>query len=374
MKDEIKTRLDDLERRFQTLEKRLDDIASRSNDADKRFQASTKPSEIPPPTQEMFRYEGFDIPINLMFLTGGGPDTFDLISREHVETIEKSIGIKPDYSVLEIGCGIGRDAIPLTKLLSKSGKYLGLEIDRPTIEWCTQNISKKFPNFSFKYLDVKNELYNPRGTMLMSDVHIPLESKTVDVIIAQSVFTHLLRADILHYMKEFSRLLKPNGLALTTFFIINDAILASARALNLTQWNLRFEHEVDSGCRINNHLQPNEAVAYTPKALEQMMNEAGLRLAKPLLNGRWSGYFHDAAFGQDVAILASTTSGRLPAVMDPLAYPKAGLLGRPRGFAHYWFWAKVHFRQGGFKAVAKRARRRLGLVFRSGGTHLYILP
>ena len=140
--------------------------------------------------------------------------------------------------------------------------------------------------------------------MLMSDVSIPLESGTADLIIAQSVFTHLLRADVVHYMKEFARLLRPSGLAFTTLFIVNDPILARARASNLTQWNLTFEHDVDPGCRINNPLQPNEAVAYTPEALDEMINDAALRLAQPLVNGRWSGYFQDAVCGQDVAILA----------------------------------------------------------------------
>jgi hypothetical protein len=154
---------------------------------------------------------------------------------------------------------------------------------------------------------VKNELYNPQGSLLMSDVRIPLEPGTVDLIIAQSVFTHLLRVDILHYMKEFSRLLKPGGRAFTSFFIFNDAILASSRALNLTIWNLKFEHEIDSGCRINNPLRPNEAVAYTEEAVEEMTKDSGLRVVKPWLRGRWSGYFAEPFFGQDVAILAAAT-------------------------------------------------------------------
>jgi SAM-dependent methyltransferase len=346
------------------------EVKDRSDDFAKRSKVVEGPIDIPPPPQETFHYDGFAIPISLMLLTGGGPDSFDLISREHIEFIKKSVELKPYYSVLEIGCGIGRDAIPLTKLLSKSGKYLGVDIDRPTIEWCAQNISAKFPNFRFEYLDVKNDLYNPRGTLVMSDVRISLEIETVDLIIAQSVFTHSLRPDIVHYMKEFSRLLKPGGLALTTFFIINDAILASARDLNLTQWNLKFGHEIDAGCRINNPLQPNEAVAYTAEALDLMMNEAGLRLAKPLVMGRWSGYFDEAPCGQDVAILTPSTPWTLHEAIEPVATAEGGLVARPKGLApllsHYWFWTKHHYREGGFKAVAKRARRRLDLIFHAG--------
>lgn len=253
---------------------------------------------------KVFSYEGFDIPEHLMLLTGGGPETFDVISKQHIGAIETSVGIKPDDSVLEIGCGIGRDAIQLAKRLDAAGRYLGVDIDRASIAWCSKNISKKYPNFRFEYLDIKNERYNPQGALLMSEVCIPLESSTVDVIVAQSVFTHLMRAEIIHYMKEFRRLLKPGGLAFATLFVVNDQILASARTTNLTQWNLTFDHEIEAGCRINNPQQINEAVAYTAEALDQMMKEAGLRLARPLLKGSWSGYFPDPEFGQDVAILA----------------------------------------------------------------------
>jgi SAM-dependent methyltransferase len=267
--------------------------------------SSDSASPLSTPNPNMFNYEGFDIPVDLMLLTGGGPETFDAISKEHMTELETLIGVKPNDSVVEIGCGIGRDAIPLLKRLSNSGKYLGVDIDKSSIDWCTQNISMKFPHFTFLYLDIKNDRYNPKGLMSMSEVHLPRESQTIDIIIAQSVFTHLLRPDALHYMKEFARMLKPSGLVLATFFITDDEILASARASNLTQWRLTFEHEIETGCRINNLLQPNEAVAYTMEVANEIVHEAGLRLAKPLVNGRWSGHFPKAAFGQDIAILGT---------------------------------------------------------------------
>ena len=53
--------------------------------------------------------------------------------------------------------------------------------------------------------------------------------------------------------------------------------------------------------------------------------------------------------------------------LDPLGSSRAYFVAQPKGFAallsHYWFWTKHHYREGGLKAVAKRARRRLGLAF-----------
>lgn len=257
----------------------------------------------------VYRYEGFDIPIRLMLLTGGGPDTFDAISKAHIDNLERYVELKPDFSVLEIGCGIGRDAIPLTQRLSREGSYVGVDIIRPSIEWCRKNITTRFPNFRFVHFDVQDQLHNPAGTMSTQDIHLPLEAGTVDLIVLQSVFTHLLRADILHYLREFGRILRPSGRVYATLFIINDEILASARATNLTAWNLTFEHEVGEGCHINDRLHPTGAVAYTAEAVEQMLREAGLRLARPLLRGAWSGYYPNADDGQDVAILALTNAG-----------------------------------------------------------------
>ncbi len=253
---------------------------------------------------ETYHYQNFDIPIKLILLTGGGTDTFDAISKMHIRNIEKFVGLKPDFSVLEIGCGIGRDAIPLTKILSPNGNYLGVDIIRPSIDWCQKNITTRFSNFRFVHFDVKDQLHNPAGTISMQDVHIPLDPGTVDLVILQSVFTHLLQADIQVYMKEFRRILKPSGRVYATMFIINDKILASARATNLTAWSLTFKHEVGDGCRINDPLNPTGAVAYTSEGLDQMLKAAGLRLARPLLKGAWSGYYSDPDDGQDVAIIA----------------------------------------------------------------------
>ena len=71
-----------------------------------------------------YNFRGYEIPIDLMRLTGGGPDTFEAISDSHMLNLRRFIGVCPGQSVLEIGCGIGRDAIPLIKILGKQGKYV----------------------------------------------------------------------------------------------------------------------------------------------------------------------------------------------------------------------------------------------------------
>jgi len=192
-------------------------------------------------------FRGFDIPIDLMGLTGGGPETFDAIAEGHLRNVEWYAGLAPDHSVLEIGCGIGRDAIPLTAKLSPSGRYLGVDIVAPSIRWCTANITSRHPNFRFVQFDVQDELHNPEGTRGARDFTVPLDNRSIDRIIVQSVFTHLLAPEVSHYLKEFHRVLKDDGRVYATFFVYDDAVLEKARDTNLTPFDLRFEHEVEPG-------------------------------------------------------------------------------------------------------------------------------
>ena len=103
---------------------------------------------------EKFSYMGFDIPIDLLNMTGGGTDSFDRISKGHIEYLQNNVGINPKDNILEVGCGIGRDAIPLTKILSNRGSYTGIDIIGRSINWCKNNITKKHKNFKFIHFDV----------------------------------------------------------------------------------------------------------------------------------------------------------------------------------------------------------------------------
>ena len=167
-----------------------------------------------------FNFRGYEIPIDLMMLTGGGPETFEVISDGHMSNLKRHIGIEAGQSVLEIGCGIGRDAIPLIDLLGLSGSYTGVDIIKPSIDWCKEHITAKNKNFTFYHFDVRDQLHNSSGTTLTSDITLPIEDDSIDRIILQSVFTHMFPPDIKHYLKEFERVLKKGGLIYATVFFI----------------------------------------------------------------------------------------------------------------------------------------------------------
>lgn len=248
-------------------------------------------------------FRGYEIPINLMMLTGGGPDTFEVISNAHMDNLKKHVAIRSGQSVLEIGCGIGRDAIPLIEILGPSGSYFGVDIIQPSIDWCQNNIAAKNKNFTFCHFDVRDQLHNSSGKLLTRDITLPLQEDSIDRIILQSVFTHMFPYDIKHYLREFRRVLNKGGLIYATVFLYNDKILDSARQTNLTPFNLRFEYELVEGIRLNDPVYPTGAVAYTKEFIDSLIDDSRLVNVREPLNGSWSGYYKDADDGQDVLIL-----------------------------------------------------------------------
>lgn len=255
------------------------------------------------------RFRGFDIPVELMLKTGGGPDTFELISDQHICNLSSQHPLTAGLAVLEIGCGIGRDAIPLIDILGPTGSYVGTDVIGESIDWCRENISARHPNFAFVWHDIVDSLHNPAGTLQPDAVLLPAEDHSIDLFFAQSVFTHMLPDQFDHFLAEAARVLKPGGTVYATCFRFNEEILATARRTNLTQFDLRFEHEHASGCLVNELDHLTGAVAYDDTLLVEIVHRAGLNLRGPIRLGAWSGHFPVAFDGQDVLVLGAASEG-----------------------------------------------------------------
>lgn len=256
-----------------------------------------------PPSMTLLPHKTYQIPEHLCILTGAGTESLDPLGKIHMDNYQKHMGLWPEMTFLEIGCGIGRDAFQLLSLLNSQGKYIGIDVTRDSISWLEKNIGRNHPNFTFHHFDVKHELYNPLGSKACSDFALPVPDRSVDRIALGSVFTHLFEDDIVHYMKEIKRILKPEGLVYATFFVYTEKDVAASRAKSNTPYNLRFEHAHTPGCFVNDATYKTGAVSYTQETIERMISQAGLKLSRPLIRGYWSGLFTESTDGQDVAIL-----------------------------------------------------------------------
>src|SRR5688572_13819673 len=72
-------------------------------------------------------------PRGLDFVGGGN---FEGIGKGFLHYFTELGGLQPEEKVLDVGCGIGRMAIPLTGYLSKTSEYHGFDIVKAGITWC----------------------------------------------------------------------------------------------------------------------------------------------------------------------------------------------------------------------------------------------
>ena len=145
------------------------------------------------------------------------------------------------------------------------------------------------------------------------DFRLPVKDDSVDRIILASVFTHLFAGEVLHYMKEFRRVLKPFGLVYASFFLYSEEAIAAAQTKGNTPWKATFRLPLDEGAYANDPEYARGAVAFTDEAMRRMVAASGLRLVKPYLKGWWSGLHNEPEDGQDVAILARSVESAMSA-------------------------------------------------------------
>jgi SAM-dependent methyltransferase len=206
-------------------------------------------------------------------------------------------GLQPHHAVLDIGCGIGRMARPLSDYLSQDGAYEGFDVNRDGVGWCRRRYARH-KNFHFQVADLYNRRYNPLGSYKAIDYRFPFEDERFDFAIMTSVLTHLLEDEAEHYISEAARVLKPGGRAFTTFFLLeaeSRALIGSGRS------GLDFL-EPEAHVSVLSDDVPEEAVAYDEGWVYERVGTHGLRVLEPIHPGTWCGRDEGASF-QDIVVL-----------------------------------------------------------------------
>jgi len=203
--------------------------------------------------------------------------------------------LKPEHRVLEIGCGIGRMARPLTKYLT-TGSYEGIDIVPRGVKWCTEEISARHPRFVFRLADIRNDLFNPKGRTHPSEYVFPFGEGEFDFVFLTSVFTHMLRAELVQYLREITRTLKPGGRCLATFFLLNPESRSLIHS-GSSSLNFRF---VRSGCWTNDEGLPESAVAYEESDILAECQKVRLGV-ETIRYGSWCGRANYLSY-QDILV------------------------------------------------------------------------
>jgi SAM-dependent methyltransferase len=224
--------------------------------------------------------------------------SFESSGAEFMGYLRALAGLRPSERVLDIGCGCGQMALHLKNYLNEDGSYVGVDIHRPSINWCQQKIARRHKNFKFTHIDVRNLAYNPNAAQRAEAYVFPFEDRSFDLILLKSVFTHMRPPEVSSYLSEVARLLKSDGRCLATFFLLNDEQASLARR---GKNDLAFDYGEGEWRYVHEH-SPESAVAYDESFVMQLLEKYGLVVEKRIY-GRWSGR-DDGLSYQDILLLS----------------------------------------------------------------------
>jgi SAM-dependent methyltransferase len=128
-----------------------------------------------------------------------GAGDFELIGRTELGLLQME-GLKPDSTLVDFGCGTGRLAVHVIPRLQEGGRYIGIDISETMLAHARALVGEKAPLAScgVDFLHQTTPVF-------------PLPNKSVDMICAFSVFTHMEHEDTFLYLRDGRRIIKDHG-------------------------------------------------------------------------------------------------------------------------------------------------------------------
>jgi SAM-dependent methyltransferase len=200
--------------------------------------------------------------------------------------------------LLDLGCGPGGLPLALEPHLPDDARYVGLDVHAGSIDWCRRRF-RGDPRFEFERVAAASP-YGLADDPPAASLRLPLEDASQDLVVARSLFTHLLEEDSAHYLVEISRVLAVEGRAMITAFLFERG-----REVPFLPWPLE-----GGSVRVRRRSWPTAAVGYERGAFLDMVAAARLT---PLET--WEGFYPGSArrpSGQDVLFLGRATTAAVP--------------------------------------------------------------
>jgi tRNA (mo5U34)-methyltransferase len=198
-------------------------------------------------------------PIEMRVLVGPtDPSAFD---NPRGALVFPSVTTDQYESVVDFGCGCGRIARQLIQQEPRPRRYVGLDLHRGMIDWCRANLTPRAPGFEFLHHDVHEQGFNP-GPGKPDWAPFSVADESCSLFVAISVFTHLLQHHAVGYLRELRRVLRPGGIAITSWFFFDK------RSFPMMQ--------DDQNTLFINPVHPTNAVIFDRAWLERTLADAGL--------------------------------------------------------------------------------------------------
>jgi SAM-dependent methyltransferase len=228
------------------------------------------------------RHRNMTPPRSMNFVGNGD---YEKIGQEFRTLFTQFGGLQPSHRVLDVGCGIGRMAVPLTSYLAADTEYRGFDVVEKGVRWCQKNITPRYPHFQFQHANIENSFYNPHGIYKPSDYKFPYDDSSFDFVFATSVFTHMLPSETENYLAQISRVLKRGGTCFSTFFLMTEEVRGFIEAGSSTQ---NFIHGMD-GYYTTALETPELAIAFRDDYIRDLFAKFGLTISQPIHYGSWCG-------------------------------------------------------------------------------------
>ena len=194
-------------------------------------------------------------------------------------------GLRPYHQVLEIGCGCGRNSQFVAPILDPVvGSYKGFDISKRAVEWADRAITSLYPNVAFSHVDIKNSHYNPEGAISANSYRFPYEDESFDIVFLPSVFTHMIRLEFEHYIREIHRVMKHDGRLLSWHYLLERSALERREYTQLPPNMV----QIDDHMFVGDPMDPCSFVAYEKQYVLNTIDSAGLTV-HATMRGNWSG-------------------------------------------------------------------------------------
>ena len=114
---------------------------------------------------------------------------FERIGQDELAILLKE-GLKPNDSLVDFGCGTGRLAVHAIPWLADDGRYVGIDISKTMLAHARAMVGEKVSSHccSVEFLH-------------QTTPNFPLPEKSVDMVCAFSVFTHMEHEDSYRYLR-----------------------------------------------------------------------------------------------------------------------------------------------------------------------------
>ncbi len=201
-----------------------------------------------------------------MKIAVGGVEAYDEMGLMEREILIKA-GLKPNYYLVNVGCGSGRLELALRDYLT--GPLLGTDVVPSLLEHARTSCRRS----DWRFVQVES-------------VVIPLENEQADMVCFFSVLTHTLHEDSFRYLCEASRVLRSGGRVVMSFLEFASPPL----------WRV-FEESVSSRAK-GNLKQHNQFISRD--ASHAWAHHSGFEVVTIYKSDDPEG---DVGFGQSVSVL-----------------------------------------------------------------------